>query len=162
MIPKNKHCRQIRWTAIFFVLLLAGCAAKTVRAKPDQTVSTALFDFTVSEAQPLTEYPGVTVPEDQRLISLMLTVTNTGEETLPVFARDFQFQWGEGAQDFGCCLDALDDRMMPYAQDLTAGESGGGLVLVLVPQGCTALTVAYEEQRADGTAAGTYFVEVPL
>lgn len=162
MIRKNNCCRQIRWTAIFLVLLLMGCAGKTVCAKPEETVSTALFDFTVSEAQPLTEYPGVTIPEGQRLISLMMTVTNTGADTLPLFARDFQFQWGEGEQDFGCCLDALDDAMMPYAQDLAPGDRGGGLVLVLVPQDCTALTVAYAEQRADGTVAGTYFVEVPL
>lgn len=162
MIRKSKHCRQIRWTAILLVLLLMGCAGKTVCAKPEETVSTALFDFTVSEAQPLTEYPGVTIPDGQRLVSLAITVTNTGAETLPLFARDFQFQWGEGEGDFGCGLDALDDRMMPYAQELPPGESGGGLVLVLVPQECTALTVAYAEQRADGSVAGTYFVEVPL
>lgn len=93
MIPKKNYCRQIRWTALLLVLVLAGCAA-TVRAKAGQTVSTALFDFTVSEAQPLTEYPGVTVPEDRKLISLAMTVTNTGTGTLPVFAGDFQFQWG--------------------------------------------------------------------
>ena len=162
MIRNHKHFRQIKWTAILVVLLLAGCGSKTVQAGPDETVSTALFDFTVSEAQPLTEYPGVEIPEGERLISLMMTVTNTSEETLPLFAQDFQFQWGEEASAFGSCLDALDDQMMPYAQDLAPGESGGGLVLVLVPQDCTALTVAYGEQYADGAAAGRYFVEVPL
>ena len=162
MTRKHKHCRQIRWTTIFFVLLLAGCGSRTVQAGPEETVSTALFDFTVSEAQPLTEYPGVTIPEGERLISLMMTVTNTSEETLPLFAQDFQFHWGEEASAFGGCLDALDDQMMPYAQDLAPGTSGGGLVLVLVPRDCTTLTVAYGEQHADGTAAGRYFVEVPL
>ena len=125
MIPKKNYCRQIRWTALLLVLVLAGCAA-TVRAKAGQTVSTALFDFTVSEAQLLAEYPGVTVPEDRKLISLAMTVTNTGTGTLPVFAGDFQFQWGEGESDSGNCLDALDDQMMPYARDLAPGESGGG------------------------------------
>ena len=161
MIPKKNYCRQIRWTALLLVLVLAGCAA-TVRAKAGQTVSTALFDFTVSEAQPLTEYPGVTVPEDRKLISLAMTVTNTGTGTLPVFAGDSQFQWGEGKSDFGSCLDALDDQMMPYARDLAPGESGGGLMLVLVPRDCERMQVVYQEQHADGTPAGTCFVEVPL
>lgn len=69
---------------------------------------------------------------------------------------------GGGESDFGNCLDALDDQMMPYARDLAPGESGGGLMLVLVPRDCERMQVVYQEQHADGTPAGTYFVEVPL
>ena len=160
MIRKYKHCRQIKWTAAALALLLTGCAARTVRAQAGQTVSTALFDFTVSDPQTLTEYPGVTVSEGEQLASMMLTVTNTGTETLPFFSPDFQFQWGEGDKDFGVCLDGVDDRMLPYAWDLEPGETRTGLVLV--PRDCTGLTVAYEELGEDGSRAGTYFVEVPL
>ena len=162
MIRKYKHCRQIKWTAAALALLLTGCAARTVRAQAGQTVSTVLFDFTVSDPQTLTEYPGVTVSEGEQLASMMLTVTNTGTETLPFFSPDFQFQWGEGDQDFGVCLDGVDDRMLPYAWDLEPGETRTGLVLVPVPRDCTGLTVAYEELGEDGSRAGTYFVEVPL
>ena len=99
MIPKKNYCRQIRWTALLLVLLLAGCAA-TVRAKAGQTVSTALFDFTVSEAQPLTEYPGVTVPEDRKLISLAMTVTNTGTGDTAGLCRGFPVPVGGGRVGF--------------------------------------------------------------
>lgn len=160
MIRKIKQCRRIRWTAFFLALLLAGCAAGPVRAKAGEKVSTQLFDFTVSAPQTLTEYPGVAIPEGQQLVSMMVTVTNTGQETLPLFSRDFQFQWGE--DQFGSCLDAVDDRMLPYAWDLDPGETREGMVLVLLPEACDRLTVAYEELRADGSQAGTYFVEVPL
>lgn len=162
MIRKYKHCRQIEWTAAVLALILTGCAARPVQAQAGQKVSTALFDFTVSDPQTLTEYPGVTVPEGRRLASMMITVTNTSGEALPLFSRDFQFQWGEGEGDFGGCLDAVDDRMLPYAWDLEPGAERTGLVLVAVPEDCTQLTVAYEELRADGSQAGTYFVEVPL
>ena len=36
------------------------------------------------------------------------------------------------------------------------------LVLVLVPRDCGRMQVVYQEQHADGTPAGAYFVEVPL
>ena len=161
MNRKNNHCRWIPWTAILLVLL-AGCAARPVRAQAGQTVSTVLFDFAVSDPQTLTEYPGVTVPEGEQLVSMMITVTNTGTGTLPLFSQDFQFQWGEGEGDFGSCLDAVNDQMLPYAWELEPEETRTGLVLVPVPADCQAVTVAYAELRADGSQGGTYFVEVPL
>lgn len=160
VIRKIKQCRQIKWTVLFLVLLLAGCAAGSVRAKAGEKVSTQLFDFTVSDPRTLTEYPGVSIPEGQRLVSMMITVTNTCQETLPLFAQDFQFQWGEDS--FGSCLDAVDGGMLPYTWDLEPGDTREGTVLVLLPEKYDRLTVAYQELRADGSQAGTYFVEVPL
>lgn len=36
-----------------------------------------------------------------------------------MFLQDFQIQWGEGDSDYGTCLNAVDDTMMPYAYELT-------------------------------------------
>ena len=44
--------------------------------------------------------------------------------------------------------------MMPYARDLAPGESGGGLMLVLVPRDCERMQVVYQEQHADGHSGG--------
>lgn len=149
-------------TALFFTLLLAGCAAKSVQAQAGETVSTVLFDFTVSDPETLDSYTGIDIPDGQKLIQMFLKVSNTSDQTYTMFAEDFQIQWGEGENDFGTCLEAVDDYMMPYSYQLDPGKTYSGMMLVLVPEDCTQLTVAYQEMKASGDKATAYFVEVPL
>lgn len=149
-------------TALFFTLLLAGCAAKSVQAQAGETVSTVLFDFTVSDPQTLDSYTGIDIPDGQKLVQMFLKVSNTSDQTYTMFAEDFQIQWGEGENDFGTCLEAVDDYMMPYSYQLDPGKTYSGMMLVLVPEDCTQLTVAYQEMKASGDKATAYFVEVPL
>lgn len=148
--------------ALFFALLLTGCGSKSVQAQAGETVSTALFDFTVSDPQTLDSYTGIDIPDGEKLVSMNLTVSNTSDQTYTMFAEDFQIQWGEGDDDFGTCLDAVDTKMMPYSYQLEAGKSHTGNMLVLVPADCTQLTVAYQEVKGNGDKATAYFVEVPL
>ena len=149
-------------TALFFALSLAGCSAKSVTAQAGETVSTVLFDFTVSDPQTLESYPNIEIPDGQKLVSMTLKVDNTSDQTYTMFAEDFQIQWGEGDEDFGTCLDAVDTNMMPYSYQLEPGQSHSGNMLVLVPADCTQLTVAYQEVKGNGDKATAYFVEVPL
>lgn len=148
--------------ALFFALLLAGCAAKSVQAQAGETVSTVLFDFTVSDPETLDSYTGIDIPDGQKLVQMFLKVSNTSDQTYTMFAEDFQIQWGEGENDFGTCLEAVDDYMMPYSYQLDPGKTYSGMMLVLVPEDCTQLTVAYQEMKASGDKATAYFVEVPL
>lgn len=149
-------------TALFFALSLAGCSAKSVTAQAGETVSTVLFDFTVSDPQTLESYPNIEIPDGQKLVSMTLKVDNTSDQTYTMFAEDFQIQWGEGDGDFGTCLNAVDTNMMPYSYQLEPGKSHTGNMLVLVPADCTQLTVAYQEVKGNGDKATAYFVEVPL
>lgn len=149
-------------TALFFTLLLAGCAAKSVQAQVGETVSTVLFDFTVSDPETLDSYTGIDIPDGQKLVQMFLKVSNTSDQTYTMFAEDFQIQWGEGDDDFGTCLEAVDDYMMPYSYQLDPGKTYSGMMLVLVPEDCTQLTVAYQEVKGNGDKATAYFVEVPL
>ena len=148
--------------ALFFALLLAGCAAKSVQAQAGETVSTVLFDFTVSDPETLDSYTVIDIPDGQKLVQMFLKVSNTSDQTYTMFAEDFQIQWGEGDDDFGTCLEAVDDYMMPYSYQLDPGKTYSGMMLVLVPEDCTQLTVAYQEMKASGDKATAYFVEVPL
>lgn len=158
--------RKLRWIsalmALFFTLLLAGCGSKSVQAEAGETVSTVLFDFTVSDPQTLDSYPNIEIPDGQKLVSMDLAVKNTSDRINTMFAEDFQIQWGEGADDFGTCLEAVDTNMVPYAYQLEPNEEYTGTMLVLVPEDCTQLTVAYQEMKANGDKATAYFVEVPL
>ena len=156
--------RRAAWVlAAVLLLALGGCSrVESVQAQAGETVSTALFDFTVADPRTLDAYEGIQIPEDQKLVTMLLTVSNTSDQTYTMFAGDFQIQWGDGAEDFGTCQPAVDDTMVPYGYELTPGASRAGAMMVLVPADCTALTVAYQEFRADGDPAAAYFVEVPL
>ena len=163
-MERGERRRRLRaLAALFFALLLAGCSrTKNVQAQAGEAVSTALFDFTVADPRTLDAYAGVEIPDGQKLVAMQLTVTNTSDQTYTMFSEDFQIQWGGGAEDFGPCMAAVDDTMLPYGYELAPGASRSGAMLALVPADCTALTVAYQEQNAAGRRVAAYFVEVPL
>lgn len=156
--------RREAWVlAAVLLLALGGCSrTKNVQAQAGEAVSTALFDFTVSDPQTLDSYTGIDIPDGEKLVSMNLTVKNTSEETYRMFAEDFQIQWGDGDDDFGTCLASVDESMMPYSYKLEPGQDHSANMMVLVPTDCTQLTVAYQEMKADGEKATAYFVEVPL
>lgn len=148
---------------LFFIVLLAGCGGEpSVTAQAGETVYTTLFNFTVSDVQTIDSYTGVDIPEGSKLVSMQLTVENTSDESYTMFAEDFQLQWGDGDDDFGTCLEAVDDDMVPYSYELEPGQSHTGTMLVTVPEECTQLTVAYQEVKASGKAGTAYFVEAAL
>ena len=156
--------RRAAWVlAAVLLLALGGCSrVESVQAQAGETVSTALFDFTVAEPQTLDAYPGIQIPDGRKLVTMLLTVSNTSDQTYTMFSEDFQIQWGGGAEDFGPCLAAVDDTMLPYGYELAPGASRSGAMLALVPADCTALTVTCQEFRAVGDPAAAYFVEVQL
>ena len=144
-------------------LLLAGCGgAKSTRAKADETVHTALFDFTCGQAEVIDSYNGIDIPEGDKLVQFHISVTNTSDEPFTIFKDDFQLQWGNGDNDFGVGLAPVDDNMLPKGTALRAGDSVDGLILVAVPQDTTTLTVAYQETYEDGSDANAYFVDLSL
>lgn len=148
---------------LFFIVLLTGCGGEpSVTAQAGETVYTTLFNFTVSDVQTIDSYTGVEIPEGSKLVSMQLTVENTSDESYTMFAEDFQLQWGDGDGDFGTCLEAVDDDMIPYSYELEPGQSHTGIMLVTVPADCTQLTVAYQEVKASGKAGTAYFVEAAL
>ena len=92
--------------ALAAALLLVGCGGATsTRAKADETVHTALFDFTCGQAEVIDSYSGIDIPEGDKLVRFELTVYNTSDETYQIFKDDFQMQWGDGDNDFGVALE---------------------------------------------------------
>ena len=88
-----------------FLLLAAACLTacggeKSVMAKAGETVSTALFDFSISDVETINSYSGVEVPDGSKLVRMQLTVKNTSDETYTMFAEDFQLQWGDGDESY--------------------------------------------------------------
>lgn len=148
---------------VLCLLLLAGCSSqKNVYASAGETVETALFDFCVDHAIIDANYGILTPTEGGQLVQMSLSVKNTGDETLTMFAQDFQIQWGDGKENFGSCLAAVDDTMVPYSYELDPGESYVGIMVVQVPEGVSELTIAYQEMLASGDKGSAYFVEIKL
>lgn len=158
---KNLLCVLILAAA----LLLVGCGgAKSTRAKADETVHTALFDFTCGQAEVIDSYDGIDIPEGDKLVQFQLTVENTSDDGYIMFKDDFQLQWGDGDADFGVGIDPDEDdgKMFPESCGLSAGSTVTGLVLVAVPQDTTALTVAYQEVLGNGNDGNNFFVDLSL
>ena len=144
-------------------LLLAGCGgAKSTRAKADETVHTALFDFTCGQAEVIDSYNGIDIPEGDKLVQFHISVTNTSDSGFLIFKDDFQLQWGDGDSDFGVGFDAVDDDMLSEVTGVSPGSTLEGNILVAVPQDTTTLTVAYQETYEDGSDADAYFVDLSL
>ena len=149
--------------ALAAALLLVGCGGATsTRAKADETVHTALFDFTCGQAEVIDSYSGIDIPEGDKLVQFHISVTNTSDEPFTIFKDDFQMQWGDGDNDFGVALESVNDLMMPDATELIPGEALVGQMLVAVPQDATVLTVAYQEILESGEDGKNFFVDLSL
>lgn len=110
-------------------LLLTACGKTNAHNNTaGETVSTALFDFSITDVSLVESYPGIDIPDGECLVRMRLNIKNTSSQTYTMFLQDFQIQWGEGDSDYGTCLNAVDDTMMPYAYELTPGQERCNLV----------------------------------
>ena len=149
--------------ALAAALLLAGCGgAKSTRAKADETVHTALFDFTCGQAEVIDSYNGIDIPEGDKLVQFHISVTNTSDETYDIFKDDFQLQWGDGDNDFGVAIYPVTPEMFPNDTKLEPGATVEGNMLVAVPSDTATLTVAYQEVLGNGNDGNNFFVDLSL
>ena len=149
--------------ALAATLLLVGCGGATsTRAKADETVHTALFDFNCGQAKVIDSYSGIDIPEGDKLVQFHMTVTNTSDETYEIFKDDFQMQWGDGDDDFGIAMYPLTTDMFPIETELAPGDSVEGDMMVYVPTDTATLTVAYQEILGNGNDGNNFFVDLSL
>lgn len=147
---------------LMLALLLAACGDTSVYGSAGDTIQTALFDYSITDVGAVDSYPGVEVPDGERLVRMRLNITNTSQDTYTMFLADFQIQWGDGDQDYGTCISAVDDTMMPFAYELAPGEERSDWMMALIPAESESFTVAYQETTASGKRATAYFVEAAL
>ena len=144
-------------------LLLAGCGgAKSTRAKADETVHTALFDFTCGQPETIEKFGNIAIPEGGKLVQFHISVTNTSDETYDIFKDDFQLQWGDGDNDFGVAIYPVTPEMFPNDTKLEPGATVEGNMLVAVPSDSATLTVAYQEVLGNGNDGNNFFVDLSL
>ena len=162
---KIKKGRHVRWAVLLLAAVLTACSSgesPDIYAEAGETVHTGLFDFFVSDISVVRSY-GILIPNDgSKLVRMDLSVTNTSDEKYTMFAQDFQLQWGDGEEDFGTCLAAVDEDMTPYSYTLYPGDSYDSVMVVQIPEDADKLTVAYQEKLSSGEDGSAYFVEADL
>ena len=87
-----------------------------------ETVSTALFDFSITDVSLVESYPGIDIPDGECLVRMRLNIKNTSSQTYTMFLQDFQIRVGRGRQRLRHLPERSDDTMMPYAYELTPGQ----------------------------------------
>lgn len=92
-------------------LLLTACGKTNAHNNTaGETVSTALFDFSITDVSLVESYPGIDIPDGECLVRMRLNIKNTSSQTYTCSCR-FPDPVGEGDSDIGTCMNAVDDTM---------------------------------------------------
>lgn len=163
-LPMHKTCRRAVILPLHNISSTTKMTKQTAedRAFLIDKTSAALFDFSITDVSLVESYPGIDIPDGECLVRMRLNIKNTSSQTYTMFLQDFQIQWGEGDSDYGTCLNAVDDTMMPYAYELTPGQERSDWLMAEIPDGSTSCTIAYQEYKTDGSKGDAYFVEAAL
>ena len=134
-------------------------------------MQTAFFDFTVNSAYTCKDYNGYLPADGKILMVADVTVTNTMDETIPMYDTDFQAQWNDDAEDAFAYPITLDmetgdfveagyasDEQLPYEYELEEGETREGTLVYEVPEGMRDFSISSLELFSDGSEGNVYFV----
>ena len=167
----------------FFCLLLvlglllafpAGCTPKRETGgvkdgRIGQTIKTYFFSFVVEEAYLCSDYAGHIPKEGMEILVARVTVTNTGNKSIPMADMDFQAQWDDESEDAFAVpitmdpatkkeIAAVSEEQLPYEYDLAPGETRSGDLVFDIPSGCSNLSVSTADTFENGTKGDSYFV----
>ena len=146
-------------------LLLTACGKTNAHNNTaGETVSTALFDFSITDVSLVESYPGIDIPDGECLVRMRLNIKNTSSQTYTMFLQDFQIQWGDDDDDdaydapityYG---DAVSDDQLPEEYDLSVNEERTGLLVFEVPEDSKDYSISYLEQFSNETEGDVFFV----
>lgn len=120
------------------------------------------FDYTVVSAAYVDTYADYTPAEGNVLIDTVIKITNVFGDEIPMYREDFQIQWGEGEEDYGYCIDPIDDTMLPVEFTMAEDEVVEYHVVYEVPQGNSEYSISYLEYFEDESEGDVFFVEFSL
>lgn len=116
------------------------------------------FQYTVKSAAIVDEYAGYTPEDGYILVDAVVDTKNVFTESIEMYDTDFQIQWGDGDEDYGYPIAALDDTMIPDTYELRRAESKEYHCVYEVPEGSTNFSISYLEQFTDGSEGDVFFV----
>lgn len=162
----GKAAALVLWST----LLLAGCSSTQAGADPHftlgETVSTAWFDYVVTNVETQNEYGGYISAQGDQLVVVELTLKSTYTQPVTMFDTDFQLSWSEMDLDETQCMpvEYYCDQQLPTEYELAPRESRSGVLVYQVPQDVGDLQLVFQEIFDDGTQEGrpgdTYWVDL--
>lgn len=82
-------------------------------------IATDFFKYTVTSAETADEYDGHTPADGCKLVVVAMDIKNTETYSMPMFASDFELQWGSGDEDYSypvamyCNGELMDEYEIP-------------------------------------------------
>lgn len=126
-------------------------------------MATAFFDFTILSAEKRAEYEGYVPAEGYILVDTAVKVYNTFGETVPMFASDFQIQWGDGDEDYGYPVQEITgEQAVPEQYSLHPFETVEYHHVYEVPEGTEEYSVSFLELYEDESQGDVFFVYFEL
>lgn len=128
------------------------------------TLKNAFFEYTVLSANYVNEYDGYRPTDGNVLLDTVIRVKNVFGETIPMFNADFQIQWGDGDEDYGYGVEALEGKkdIMPQEYELARAETVTYHVVYEVPEGTSEYSISYLEIYEDNSQGDVFFVYFEL
>ncbi len=119
--------------------------------KVGEKASTMFFDFNVLSAEKVDEYDGITPSEDNQLITVVATVTNTFGKAIELYDDDFFLQWGKNGKIKGGVwpIEAIDDTMAPGTYYLANGATVEFLYVFEAPSEAAEFHFVYTEEYTE-------------
>lgn len=145
-------------------LLLVGCAASSeeIDVDIDQAVQTALFRYTVSDVTTVDSYNSQSARDGYKLVQANLSVTNTEDDAVTMYAGVFRASWGDSESESTTCLTAISDEMVPDSYILYPEATYHGIMIFEVPEDVSQLTIQYQESLPDQDIDNVYLMTVDL
>ena len=129
------------------------------------TMSTAWFDFTVTDAYCCGQYQGYAPSEGYQLVVVAMSLTNNRGRPVDVWGEDFMLLWGDGDDTLDIPLPAgLGGNQFPDRYVLDADETKNGVRVFEAPREfrefCLGFMEIFESStNPDGERGSTFFVE---
>lgn len=119
-------------------------------------ISTAFFDYTVTEAQSAAEYEGYTAAEGYKLVVTELTIHNTETYSMPMGQYDFMIAWGDGEEDFTYPMEQYCDKQYADEYEIGINKTVEGALVFEVPADQKDLALGFEEYYEDESVGELY------
>ncbi len=128
------------------------------------TLANNFFAYSVNKAYLAAEHEGKAPAAGHAYLVAEITVKNIYGEPLPMWADDFQVQWGEGDEDYGFPLTGFSDSQMAEEYELAKGETITKNVVyeVPIPEDENEYSISYLEYYEDDVEGNVFFIYFDL
>ena len=126
-----------------------------------ETLSTAWFDFNVTDATLYSEYNGEVPTEGYQFLELKIWLKNTFNQSVPMFWSDFDVEWDEADSYELPIYMTVDGKELTEEEYSLRRAGSANLVLVYeVSERYDEFFVYFDEEFEDGTTGDVFAVYV--